>query len=65
MRMTKLKLFIAAGLLSVLLGMAGCSTTSIPERPSEERGEPVSTPLEKDAIIFRKEEGSDDMERLD
>lgn len=65
MRMTKLKLFIAASLLSVVLGVTGCSTVERYEQPSDERAEPASSQIEKDGLILRKEEGSDDMERLD
>lgn len=65
MRMNKLKLFVVSFLLGAALVMTGCSTGPYPEKPSEKSSESPASPIKSGVFIPKREEGSDDMERLD
>lgn len=65
MRMKKLKLFVVSFLLGASLVMTGCSTAPYQEKPREKSSQPPPSPIENGVYIPKREEGSDDMERLD
>ena len=65
MRINKIKLCILASLLTLVLGVTGCSTDPYRERSPEKKSEPASTTIEKGTIVPNKEGDNDDMERLE
>lgn len=65
MRINGIKLCILASLLTVVLGIAGCSTDPYQERSPEQKSEPTSRTIEEGIIAPNKEGDNDDMERLE
>jgi len=65
MRVNKIKLCILALLLTVVLGIGGCSTAPYQARSPEKKSEPTSKTIDKGIIAPNKEGDNDDMERLE